>query len=584
MSLNINKMPVKVVMDPRLEISSQKDYIAIKGAQVVGYQQFPANNVANSSVQVTCNPPNRNVAIGRIVLKRVSFQWQVTGTNTSGGALLNSGFIAPRAFPLMCVTQSEQMIIENDSLSIAPVQQYWRALMHYRNGFEDRFGALSMTPSMLDQFQDYSEGAGSIRNPLAAYGDNSFENTRGGFVGFTIDPQAPGNTVATGSLTVTEPVLVSPFCYGEKGNHFASLAGIQTMSYTATFGNLPRILSIIQGQGAAAGTIVLNEPVVNITAASLLFTYLTPDPLIPVPRLMETSYFSPVCYPTRSLVTVAPGGQVQLTMNSVQVSSIPRRLLIFAKRDDSQETAFTSDSYLSLSPTANPLTVTWQNQQLLAQATTQDLYNISVKNGSSQSWSQFIGRQGSVLAIDFGLDLGLAPNQAPGSLGNYQLGLTCNFTNTSSQTILPTIYVVVIAEGSFNVTDGSCSHALGVLSPDDILNGEIMPVGSYRRSEDVYGGKFEFLKSFANKVGSFVKKHKLISRGLALAPDPRLKMASIAADVMGYGMSGGAVDDYGGGFFNPEGDYPSAGEKIKAPKKSVSASKAKSGMNLSDLA
>lgn len=569
-------------MDPRLEISGKKDYIAVRGAQVVGYQQYPAVNVNNSSFQITCNPPGRDVAIGRVVLKRVTFQWQITGTNTSGGTLLNSGFIAPRAFPLMCITQSEQMTIQNDTLSQAPLQQYWRALLHYRNDFEDRFGALSMTPSMLDQFQEYADGAGSNRNPLAPYGDNSFENTRGGFVGFTIDPQVPGNTVATGSLTVTEPVLISPFCHGEKGNHYASLAGIQSMSYTATLGNLPRILSVIQGQGAAGGQIVLQEPVVNIVAASLLFTYLTPDPSNPIPRLMETSYFSPVSYPTRSLVTVAPGAQVQLTMNSVQVSSIPRRIYVFSKLDDSQETSFTSDTYLSLNPVANPITVTWQNQQFLSQSTTQDLYNISVKNGSNQSWSQFIGRQGSVLALDFGLDIGLAPNQAPGSLGNYQLGLTCGFVNTSSRTVLPTLYVVVVSEGAFNMTDGSCSHSLGVLSPDDIMNGEVMPIGSYMKSEDIYGGKFEFLKTFANKVGTFVKKNKIISRGLSLVPDPRAQLASRAAAVLGYGMSGGAVDDYGGGFFNPEGDYPSAGVPIKAPKKP--ASKAKSGMNLSDFA
>jgi hypothetical protein len=235
-----------------------------------------------------------------------------------------------------------------------------------------------------------------------------------------------------------------------------------------------------------------------------------------------------------------------------------------------------------LSPTANPLTVTWQNQQLLSQATTQDLFNMSIKNGCNMSWSQFIGRTGSVLAVDFGLDLGLAPNQAPGSLGNYQLGLTCNFTNTSSQAILPTLYVVVVAEGAFNMTDGSCSHSLGVLSPDDILRGEIMPIGSYRRSEDIYGGKFEFLKSFMSKAGKYIKANKLVSRGLALFPDPRAQVASQAAAALGYGMSGGAVDDYGGGFFNPEGDYPSAGVPIKGPKKS--ASKAKSGMNLSDFA
>ena len=588
MSLNINQMPVKIVVDPRLEISGSKTYIAVKGAQVVNWQQYPAVNVNNSSFQISCNPPNRDIAIGRLVLKRVAFQWQITGTNTSGGTLLNSGFIAPRAMPLTCVTQSEQMTINNDTIAQAPVQQYWRALLRYRNDFFDRFGALSMAPSMLDQFQTYAEGAGSVRNPLAAYGDNSFENTRGGFVGFTIDPQVPGNTVATGTLITTEPVLISPFCHGERANHFAAFAGIQNMSYTATLGNLSRILSVVQGQGAAGGQIVLQEPVVNITAASLLFNYLTPDPMYPIPRKMETSYFSLVSYPTRSLVPVAAGAQIQLTLNSVQVSSIPKRLYIFAKSDDSQETAYTSDTYLSLSATANPLTVTWQNNQFLSQATAQDLYNISVKNGCNQSWSQYIGRTGSVLALDFGLDIGLAPNQAPGSLGNYQLGLTVNFTNTSSETVLPTLYCVVVSEGVFNMTDGSCSHALGVLSPADIMNAERMPVGSYKQSEDIYGGKFELLKSIVQKAGKYIKENKLISRGLSLIPDPRFQIASGTAALMGYGASGGAVDDYGGALDDYGGSMASesapAPRPRGRPKKTVPAAAATSGMNLSDLA
>jgi hypothetical protein len=107
---------------------------------------------------------------------------------------------------------------------------------------------MSLAPSMLDQFQDYAEGAGSVRNPLSAYADNSFENTRGGYSGFTIDPQIAGNTTATGSLTSYEPILVSPFCWGDKANFYASFAGIQNMSYTCTFGDLSRILSIWLGK------------------------------------------------------------------------------------------------------------------------------------------------------------------------------------------------------------------------------------------------------------------------------------------------------------------------------------------------
>ena len=103
-------------------------------------------------------------------------------------------------------------------------------------------------------------------------------------------------------------------------------------------------------------------------------------------------------------------------------------------------------------------------------------------------------------------------NQAPGVIGNYQLGFTCQFTNTSSEAITNvTLYCVVVSEGVFNVTDGSCSHMIGVLSPQDILDADILPMGSYRKSEDIYGGKFERLKSFLSKANQFAKKSKIIS-------------------------------------------------------------------------
>jgi hypothetical protein len=565
MSLNITPLVVKAVVDPRLEISSQKDYICTKGALVNSWQQFPATNVNNSSFQISCNPPSRDIAISRLVFKKVSFVWSITGTNTSGGTLLNVGYYGPRAMPLTSVTQSEQMTINNDTITQAPIQQYLRALLRYRNDFSDRFGALSLAPSMLDQFQTYAEGSASVRNPLASYGDNSFENTRGGYAGFTINPQVPGNTVASGTLTTYEPIMMSPFCFGDRANFYSSFAGIQNMSYTCTLGNLQRILSLTQGQGAPPGQVVLGTPSVDVVNASLLFNYLTPDPVMTIPRNMETSYYSLTSYPTRSLVPVAPGANIQMTMNSIQVTSIPKRIYVFSKIDDSQETAFTSDTFLSLNPTLNPISLTWNNNQFLSQASTADLYNVSVKNGCNMSFSQFIDKTGSVLAIDSGLDFGLMSSQSSGVIGNYQLSISANFVNTSSVSVLPTLYCVVVSEGSFNISNGNCSHMLGILSPSDVLNAEILPAGSYSRSTEIYGGKFERLRDFFSKAHNFIKENKLVSRGLQLLPGPTAQMLSRGADTLGYGSSGGGVDDYGGSLY-------------------ATTKKLKKKMNLSDLA
>ena len=126
-------------------------------------------------------------------------------------------------------------------------------------------------------------------------------------------------------------------------------------------------------------------------------------------------------------------------------------------------------------------------------------------------------------------------------------------------------YVVVVSEGVFNVSNGSCSHSIGVLSPEDVLNAEILPSGSYHRSNEIYGGKFEGLKAFLRGAHKFVKDNKLLSKGLAMIPNQYAQMGSKGAEAMGYGMSGGgALLDYGGSLTIPK--------QIKTDKKTVKLS------------
>lgn len=546
MSLNVPSVNVARVVDPRLEINRKRDYVALKGALVNTHQQFPATNVNNSSIQITCNPPNRGIVVSRKIFKRVVFDITVTGTNTGAGPLLNTGFFGPRFMPILNVTSSEQITINNDTLTQAPINQYWPEIMRYNNEFDNRFGQLSLAPSMMDQHQRYEDGVGGVRNPLAGYNDNSFEQTRGAYSGLEVLSNPDAGTTATLRLTVTEPILISPLVGGANSDYTAGLSGIQNMSYTATLGDLRRVLSLVADQGAPGVIDIQSSGInVNVASASLLFNYLTPDPLNPVPRNLVSSYFSIVSYPTKTSVPIAPNGEVSITMQSVQVTSIPRRIYVFARRDDSAKTAFTSDSLFALPQTGNPLTLTWNNNQFCSQMTTQDIYNTSAKNGCNLSYSQFTNDVGSVVCLDFGTDIGLMSDESPGVLGNYQLGLTCRFKNTNPvESIAGTLYCIVVYEGTFNVDDGNCSHMIGVLSRQDVLNSRRVPGVAYQQARDVFGGSFfSKLKNAAVKVGKFAKKHKLLSQGLKMIPDPRAKALGYAADSMGLGMSGGSLCD-----------------------------------------
>lgn len=544
MSLNNPAVQVAKVIDPRLRINSRRDYVALKGSLVNTHQQFNSVNSNNSSIQITCNPPNRGIVISRLVYKRVVFDVTVTGTNTGTSNLLVDGYHAPRFMPLTQCTTSESVTINNDTLSQAPLRQYWPELMRYHNEFDNRFGQLSLCPSMQDQNQTYEQGAQGVRNPLSKYNSNSYENTRRGFVGYEVLTNGP--TSATIRITTTEPILISPLVAGKNSNFTGGLSGVQSMSYTATLGDLRRVMSLVADQGAPGVIDIQSSGVtVNLSAASLLFNYLTPDPLNPVPRNSVNSYFSIVSYPTRTSALIAAGQEVSIAMQSVQVTSIPRRIYVFARRDDSEKTAFNTDTGFGIPLTGNPLTVTWNNNQFCSQMTSQDLYNTSQKNGCNMSYSQFSRDIGSIVCLDLGTDIGLMSDEAPGTLGNYQLGLTCRFKNNHpTDSIAPTLYVVVVYEGTFNVNDGNCSHMIGVLSREDVLSSQQVPGITYQKSQDVFGGSFfSKIRGAFSSVHDFAKRHKLLSKGLSLIPDPRAQAASRVANAMGYGMSGGSLSN-----------------------------------------
>jgi len=564
MSLNVPQVPVAAVMDPRLQINQVRDYVALKGSMVNTFQQFPASNVSNASVQITCNPPNRGIAISRVVLQRATFDITITGTNTTIGPLLSPGFYGPRAMPLTMVQNALQVTINNVTLTQSPVQQYWGALMWLGdNDFENRFGQYSLAPSYLDQFQDYADGAGSVRNPLAQYGDNSFENTRGGYAGLELLTNT--QYTATLRLTTTEPILLSPFVSGNGSNTTSCLAGVQNMSYQCNFGDFRRVMSLVQDQGSGGG-VGITAVTVNLTSFSLLFNYLTPDPLYPVPRSLVSSYFMPVCYPTTFGTPVVAGATVRIPFQSIQVTSIPRRIIIWAREDDANRTAFTSDCFLSLPQDENPLSISWNNNQFMNQASTQDLYNISYKNGCQMSYSQFTRFTGSLIVLDFGTDIGLMSNEAPGTLGNYQLGLTCRFKNTSSRTLNVQMFVLVVYEGTFNVVDGNCSTMIGVLSSQDVLDARPVPGITYKAQKDVYGGAFfDSLKKAFGAAHNFIKQHKIISKGLSLLPDPRAQAASKVASALGYGMSGGSLEDDDKSEEKSEDDYEPPKSRARTP-------------------
>lgn len=141
-------------------------------------------------------------------------------------------------------------------------------------------------------------------------------------------------------------------------------------------------------------------------------------------------------------------------------------------------------------------------------------------------------------------DLALQSDEAPSLIGNWQLGLSIQLTNnTGFLCTSPTLYVVVVYEGVFNVLDGNASHMIGVLSRSDILNAHKNPFITYKRAKDVWGGRFfDKVKGLARKAHDVVKRGKILSTATSLIPHPAAQASSRVLSNLGYGYSGGHLD------------------------------------------
>lgn len=510
--MSLNEIPLKVfsVEEPRTEINNVRNYVALKGGKTITQQQFISTNYSNSQAQYSITVPSKQTYVDRKVKISVPFTVTLTGTTPAPTQnLLQSGYDAPRAFPISAVTNNLTVKIDNASTSIE-LASILGAIQWYRDSDKIRDGEDSLAPSVLDKSQNYSDLVLTNRNPLADYTD--FNYGAGGRAGFPMTITTNNNTDAVITFTATESLYISPFLYGEKEE--SGLIGVSSINITQQFGDLTRAWSHAVGSGS-----VINSISVSIGQPSALVTFITPKELQPLPSIIPYPYSDIQRYPTDAGATTLSNASVTLQSGNIVLNSIPRRIWVFARRRDQDQTYLTTDTFASM----DSISINWNNQSgLLAQATAQDLYRISRENGCQMSWPEwsgftqtmigsantYIGTVGSVLCLEMGKDIGLDDLEAPGVLGNYNLLVRGTFTNPNqTSSVWYSLYVVVESEGTYNIVNGSSSFDLGVLSSQDVLNSKDSTKMSYSDLEAMGGGNFaEGLKKFAKKAYAIGKE------------------------------------------------------------------------------
>lgn len=566
------------VIDPRLDINSSRlrTYGIFDGAGQITWKQYISTSFNNAQISFTCNPPNERIYVNRKLYIQTTFRLTFTGPSPGDNvALLQAKGLptlpgvnpgsnyqdAPRCLPFANACSTAQIQMNNDTIS-SNLNSYWRIMTRYKNTHADQDGEYSGTPTMPDMSQSYDDLFGFPLNPLAGYGDNVVQCPRGGFVGAVITRNDNGLTVdepvkvATVELTVFEPFYLSPWSFGA-GQETTAFIRLQTINILLTLNG--RGTGVLTGLASALwshapGGSELTSVTADVLGSRALFSYLTPDITQPIPQVINYSYFEPNFYPTSSATEYQPGESTVLQMNTVNLKSIPNRMYIFVYQRDQDVNIESTDTYWAI----DNLNVTFINQDgLFANATQYDLFQMSREAGCNLSWRQFTLSVGSVVCVQFGIDLPLGALQAPGLRGNFSLSMSVRCTNILGKANIPTLGVLVINEGVMTIDHQTVIRSVGVLNEKDILaSKELAPVG-YRPSQNVYGSGF--WSRFASLFKDPAKKLRMgLDAAKVLAPaNPYINALDAGAKVLGYGKKPKgrkSKDEYVGGARIPRRD------------------------------
>jgi len=542
MSLNVVPVETLQCLDPVVNVNSRRQYVILKGGSRVTYKSINSTSYSDSTFSFTAPPPNPSIIVDRKLALRAPVRVSFTGTAPPGQNLLQTGFDAPRANCLSSVMNSLDVTLNNTSTSIN-TSDIIHPLSRYNTGALVRDGELSIGPQMQDQYQLYTSGTGTVRNPLGGYGDVYPEIPRGAFP-YTLVTNT--NTTAVIEFTPSEFLYISPFAWGKEDR--AGFIGLQTMDFTFNWGDLSRIWSHATNSGSTIATITATFH----AQPSLLFKYITPSVVSPLPQVSIYPYYKVQRYPTTPGSTLAPNTTTTLRTQNIQLQSIPHRMYLCARVRKADRVYTTTDTYCRI----DGISLNWNNNAgLLASASIQDLFRLSKKNGLNYSYPQWVGTTdvwaggtnsvygtiGSVLCLVPSIDFALLPDECPGLLGTFQVQADLTITNVNqTDTITPELMLITIEEGTWTIMNNQCISVIGAVSRQDVVNSANRPMVDYEDIKDAYGGNFwSGLKRFGEKIWEGIKwiGKKIAPVAKAVAP----VIAPMLPALFGLGKKGGSI-------------------------------------------
>jgi hypothetical protein len=497
MSQSIRPLRVVKNLDSRLTAGlGTPEYELHQGASAITYRSFPSSNLSSSSVIFNnCNPPSAETYTSRTVFVQVQYQITFTGTCVSGNLLDGWGYdVAPRALPVnnsfksLTVSINCSNFTQDQNDCVLPVMS--RVKYAWLRSF------LSETPTSLDNCQLYSEGVGSNANTLASVqnGQPGQVPARGGFQGVTVQSNTPTSAVIL--LTATEPLMISPLAYSDEQDHLPAFYNVNTFQAQATFdAQLADRLISISNTASSTFSNVVAVP----TYSNIYFAYYS-SMLIQAPPVAPVYPWHPVQRYIQAGNALASGASTSMSLNNIQLDSIPARMYLILKPTRSSYNIRQTDTYARI----NSVNISFGNRSaLLANCDPYQLFHISKSCGVDMDFDNWYGSTnsnkprnwsgtGSILAINPMKDLGLDDLATNGTSQTIQVQFQVNYTNLQpSATVAYDAYLYVVSDGLITIPGaGVCLQQQSITSQADLLNAPMVMRNPDKYGSAMSGGSF----------------------------------------------------------------------------------------------
>jgi hypothetical protein len=518
------------------DITPDLTFAVKSGASSKTFQNFVATSTSNSNLVWNITVPSENTVIDREVLVQtgLSFTVRVDGCPALETAFDYGLLDSLQAFPLASIMTTLNAQINNTSVSInlqdvlpqLVAMTSKRELQHW-NG---------MTPCLRDQtYANYFDGVATNANPLASIDNAGYDEQllpRGAHPVSCVIAQfeADGTYVSASPVCTTtgnyfliavqtivcEPLFLSPFIYAHPEFNAQGLLGVNNMVIQCNINStLNRLFSAspfsaegsaltyavtsgidnaFLGHGATPQPNLFQVSNANLLALTsgasspqLLLQFLSTQASDVIETRNSLPYMDFPRYISPTSGTSPLGRLVSGTFSasSIQLNQIPDLFIICLRKPIASMTAKDSNSFLKI----NSISINISNTSgLLSSASPYDLWRMSVKNGSTQSWSEFSGQAsykdsatgagklvstvGSLLVINPAYDLSLPDYLTDGSIGQFNFQFSVNVTNTvalEGETFSPEICTITANSGVFVSQQGQSQIFTGLATKEMVL-------------------------------------------------------------------------------------------------------------------